>query len=640
MKKKLVAILLTILTLCVSAFCFTACGGGTEGLEYERTSNKNEYSVVGFGEARDSNVVIPSEYNGIPVTKIEEEAFNECIFITSIEIPNSVTSIGNSAFKNCSSLTSVTIGDGVESIGEEAFSGCNVLTSVTIGNSVTNIGENAFFGCSKLIEVINKSEHITVTQAGIDNGHVGYYALSVSNRDDGYIKKVSMNNDGYVIYSDGEEKSLVGYVGDATELTLPSGITKINQQAFLNNKYITSVIISDNITSIEKEAFAHCASLTSVIIGRGVTNIGDRAFFNCEALTSITINDGVTQIGNHVFRFSTALESIYYTGTIEQWVGINFGNGLLSTVKNLYINGELITEINIFTAASISKNAFSNYGLLKSVTIGDSVTSIGSSAFAYCKSLESVTIGDNVTSIGSSAFSSCNALERIIIPDGVTSIGSSAFYSCDSLKNVTIVDSVTSIGGSVFDGCPIENAMIPTMVIPFIPKSNLKMVVITGGEHINNEAFSDCDSLERAIIGDSVTSIGNSAFEDCNSLTSVTIGDSVTSIGNRAFNNCSGLLSITIGDSVTSIGNSTFSGCTALENVIIGKGVESIGSHVFTFCYSLQTITFSDMSTWYRTISSSNCNNKIGGTEMSVTNSYTNATYFKSTYDTYYWYKQ
>ena len=50
---------------------------------------------------------------------------------------------------------------------------------------------------------------------------------------------------------------------------------------------------------------------------------------------------------------------------------------------------------------------------LKSVVIGDQVTSIGQSSFSGCSRLESVVIGRNVTYIGSFAFDNCNKVTRI-----------------------------------------------------------------------------------------------------------------------------------------------------------------------------------------------------------------------------------
>lgn len=58
-----------------------------------------------------------------------------------IKFATELTSIGVFAFEGCISLTSVTIPDSVTNIGAYAFSGCSGLSSVTIPDSVTKIGE-------------------------------------------------------------------------------------------------------------------------------------------------------------------------------------------------------------------------------------------------------------------------------------------------------------------------------------------------------------------------------------------------------------------------------------------------------------------------------------------------------------------
>ena len=94
--------------------------------------------------------LIPSDGT---VTAIGERAFAYCIYLNSIEIPNSVTSIGDSAFEGCSSLTSVVIPDSVTTIGDYAFSSCKSLTSIEIPDRVTSIGEGLFSGCSSLTSI-------------------------------------------------------------------------------------------------------------------------------------------------------------------------------------------------------------------------------------------------------------------------------------------------------------------------------------------------------------------------------------------------------------------------------------------------------------------------------------------------------
>ena len=58
-------------------------------------------------------VVIPNEVTYMSrkcrVTRIGNNAFQDCTRMTSVTIPNSVTSIGNNAFRGCVGMTSVTI---------------------------------------------------------------------------------------------------------------------------------------------------------------------------------------------------------------------------------------------------------------------------------------------------------------------------------------------------------------------------------------------------------------------------------------------------------------------------------------------------------------------------------------------------
>lgn len=90
--------------------------GATEGLHYQKIAGKEEYRVIGLGLATETDIVISSTYNGLPVTEIGYEAFYYCSYyiLTSIEIPNSVTVIGDFAFSGCESLERITFNGTVE----------------------------------------------------------------------------------------------------------------------------------------------------------------------------------------------------------------------------------------------------------------------------------------------------------------------------------------------------------------------------------------------------------------------------------------------------------------------------------------------------------------------------------------------
>ena len=126
---------------------------GNKLLAYTLLPN-NTYKVSGLGECKDSDIIIPNEYNGLPVTSIGGQAFKNCNSLKSITISNSVTSIGGSAFSHCTSLTDIVLGDSVTSISAYAFEDCSSLTNLVVPNSVINIDNSAFWNCSSLTNVV------------------------------------------------------------------------------------------------------------------------------------------------------------------------------------------------------------------------------------------------------------------------------------------------------------------------------------------------------------------------------------------------------------------------------------------------------------------------------------------------------
>ena len=386
----------------------TACGtplSATPGVIYDVSDDGTYAEVVGYtGTA--TKVKIASEYNGLPVKNIYDNAFKSNTTITSVVIPDTVTSIGDYAFSSCSYLTSVVIGDSVTSMGYYAFSYCSSLTSVVIGDSVTYIGYGAFSSCSKLASVVIPD---SVTS-------IGDYAFN--------------------------------QCSSLTSIVIPDSVTFIGNYAFSSCSSLTSIVIPDSVTFIGNSAFSSCSSLTSVVIPDSVTSISHYAFYNCSSLTSVVIGDSVTSIGDSAFSGCSKLQFNEYE---------NFK--YLGSKDNPYFALIEVTTQNMSSytihedTKVISGSAFYRCSGLTSIVIPDSVTSIGGDAFYGCSGLTSVVIGNSVTSIGDDAFTYCSSLTSVVIPDSVTSIGHFAFYGCSSLTSVVIPDSVTYIGDGAFYNC-------------------------------------------------------------------------------------------------------------------------------------------------------------------------------------------
>lgn len=216
---------------------------------------------------------------------------------------------------------------------------------------------------------------------------------------------------------------------------------------------------------------------------------------------------------------------------------------------------------------------WSNYrNDIKSIVIGDKVTTISDYAFYSCYQITRITIPDSVTTIGNYAFYNCSDLTSATIGNGVTTIGDYAFKNCDSLTKVTISDSVTIIG---------------------------------------DYAFESCDSLAKITIGNNVTDIGGYAFYNCDSLTNITLPDSLVTIGERAFYSCDGLTSVTIPDNVTTIGSYAFAYCTKLANITIGANVSIIVYGAFLGCSKLTDVYYNGTESEWDEIAIANSNEPL-----------------------------
>lgn len=154
----------------------------SEGLKYQISEFEDSYSVIGIGDCTDTDIRIPLERNGKPVTRIGSAAFYDtniesvtvpdsvtemgtgafmgCIKLKSVKLSNNLTAIGNAAFLGDEALEEIALPDSITAINDAAFQGCKALKKLYIPDSVTYIGEQAVLNCDSLKEISVAKEDV------------------------------------------------------------------------------------------------------------------------------------------------------------------------------------------------------------------------------------------------------------------------------------------------------------------------------------------------------------------------------------------------------------------------------------------------------------------------------------------------
>ena len=211
-------------------------------------------------------------------------------------------------------------------------------------------------------------------------------------------------------------------------------------------------------------------------------------------------------VGAYMFRNCNKLETIVLPNNITEIGGGVFG----------YNNGDKHDNTT-----------------LKTVIIGDKVSSIGSGAFSGCVSLANINLPNSISYIDSGAFSGCINLTSIDLPTNLYMLNYGGFSGCTNLARVNLA-SVTQISEGAFSGCNIKE---------FIVSEDNRVYSSLDGVLFNKDKtelvmYPKAKLSQNYVIPNSVTLVNEDAFGNCDNLTSITIGDNVArmnslNIGNK-----------------------------------------------------------------------------------------------------------
>ena len=366
--------------------------------------------IYGVKDTSVTEITIPVEIEGMPVTRISSHAFSRCSKLASVTIPESVIMIDRTAFSgtpwlkakqeenplvvvngiliDASTCTGdVMIPDTVKSISNGAFEG-SAVTSVTLPDNMTDVSGSTFSGSALASVKVSENNPAFTSEDGI---------------------LFSKDKTKLIFYPPKSER---------TEYTIPDGVKIVQDSAFYHCLNLTSVTIPDTITNVWGYSFSalRYPTYANYFVSISATSyIAVNAFYDCFNLKEI-----------HVSENNTGLSS-------ED--GVLFNKGKTELIS--YPCGKEDASYTIPDSVTVIDDSAFNSCLLKEVTIPESVTSIGGRAFS-CSSLTSVTIPKSVTKVGGLALAACPDLKAVTFenPDcEFESVVDSIYNSYDGWKN-------------------------------------------------------------------------------------------------------------------------------------------------------------------------------------------------------------
>ncbi|MDE7070808.1 MAG: leucine-rich repeat domain-containing protein, partial [Clostridia bacterium] len=299
-----------------------------DGFVYELNADNASYTVKGLTTDNNSTqIVIPSTYQGKPVTRIDRYAFRNCSNIVSVSLSPNIVSIGSYAFDNCTALKGVYITD-MSSWCKINFDGSysnpleyahklylnnKLVTDLTIPADITSVNFYTFYNCIDLASItvepnnaVYKSQDNCLIEKQTDRLVLGCKNSVIPD----YVKIIATSAfEGCKGLTSIEIPSGVDYIGfyafancvDLQSIVIPSGVKIIGDGVFKNCSSLESVEIPSGVMEIGMSAFSGCSSLKNVELPNGITDIGQGAFSSCVNLTKIVIPVGVTRIGALAF---------------------------------------------------------------------------------------------------------------------------------------------------------------------------------------------------------------------------------------------------------------------------------------------------------------------------------------------------
>ena len=596
------------------------------------------------------NPSLPRIADGIKYTPINDE---ECIVSgytsvpseftvpTSVSLNNrtyTVKTIGPAAFSTCRNLETITIPEGMTFIDYCSFEQCSYLSHVNLPASVNRLGHSAFFRCT-----LNDVTCLATTPPVLDTNPNNVSCLVFSNLYNTTLRVPQSSISEYESAAIWGDFNVITSIEETPNLKADAGLKFENDTviAYLDQLFIAPILTKETTADVtyrtDNAAVAEINYETGevTIYGVGIANIIVDSYENEDFLcgsASYTLivkesvetqerldpkirfgRDTITAslsegsfTGNTLFKETTA--TITYSSDNPDVASVDARTGYIT----LYSVGTAIItaraeENDDFLAGSASYTIIvtePEYKGPKDAGLSfdkESVTAYLGQPFLPPALTKATTAAVRYSSDNSSVATVWNLGGDVtLVGVGTVTITAQSEANDDFLAgSASYTINVQSISGEEFtytyEGQTVTYTIIDEEAKTCMTKPGTK----TSGP--GYEISGDLVLPENPYRGSTkytLVKIGLHSFRGCSELTSVTLPNTITEIVDGAFHSCSSLTSICIPNYVTSLGRCAFQYCGGLKSVTIGNSLREIGEYNFSNSYYLDKVAYPNTIEW------------------------------------------
>ena len=547
-------------------------------------------------------------HTAIETMTIGNNAFNQCPILNKVYITN-MNSFAQTNFNNAKAnpantsqhiydangkeIINVVLPKGTKYVNNNAFNGCAFIESIEMPATMDHVNDDIFVGCSALKDVYCYAEEVPEfigvnDPASMDEVfqnatlHVPFGSESLYQKDTSWWGKFTK-----LLGCEPKPTAVVEKIDLSTLTVNVKAGENYNEQkltiypaeaANVRIKYSTA---DRKVADIDENGVIKgvAPGVTTIYY---TANDGNGVTSECKVIVR---NPEVEYVGDIYYLFDKAKKE----ATVTSIYGGKNKSLEAEKVAQVYTGTVSIPEQTTFNAVTydvkkVGGYAFTCQNELQALRVGAFVEKIEDNAATKAMNLNRVTVANasQLVTVGKRSFMDCAGLQHVLF-EGTTQcldvIDTAAFKNCAKLEDVIWEGKSTLrlIGDSAF----YCDSKLET--VKWNDKCDLKI--------IDNYAFYKCSSLNHFIMPNSTLSVGKYAFRYDAGLTDIQLSTSLSIIYDYAFGEC-GFSQIILPESLKSMQAGAFINNSNLADITIPKKTEGIGAGAFENCSALESVTF------------------------------------------------